>query len=59
MRRNRSLSPLDGVPVLLKDNIESKDPLATTAGSTALLITLPIEIVRWLRACEHQANYSG
>lgn len=30
-------SPLDGVPVLLKDNIESKDPLATTAGSTALL----------------------
>ena len=30
-------SPLDGVPVLLKDNIESKDALATTAGSTALV----------------------
>ncbi|MDB2653473.1 amidase family protein [Luminiphilus sp.] len=30
-------SPLDGVPVLLKDNIESKDALATTAGSTALI----------------------
>jgi len=33
----QALSPLDGVPVLLKDNIESKEPLATTAGSTALL----------------------
>ena len=31
------LSPLDGIPVLLKDNIESKDDLATTAGSTALI----------------------
>ena len=33
----RALSPLDGIPVLLKDNIESRDQLATTAGSTALL----------------------
>ena len=33
----QALSPLDGVPVLLKDNIESKDDLATTAGSTALI----------------------
>lgn len=31
-----SLGPLDGVPILLKDNIESLDPVATTAGSTAL-----------------------
>jgi amidase len=31
-----SLGPLDGVPILLKDNIESADPLATTAGSLAL-----------------------
>ncbi len=30
------LGPLHGVPVLLKDNIESKDNMATTAGSTAL-----------------------
>ena len=28
---------LDGVPVLLKDNIESKDPIATTAGALALM----------------------
>ncbi len=34
---DKTLSPLDGVPVLLKDNIESKDDLATTAGSTALI----------------------
>ncbi len=33
---DEALGPLDGVPVLLKDNIESKDPLATTAGALAL-----------------------
>ena len=32
----RSLGPLDGVPVLVKDNIETREPLATTAGSLAL-----------------------
>ncbi len=30
------LGPLHGLPILLKDNIESADPVATTAGSTAL-----------------------
>jgi amidase len=30
------LGPLHGVPVLLKDNIESKDNIATTAGALAL-----------------------
>ena len=30
------LGPLDGVPILLKDNIETLDPVATTAGSLAL-----------------------
>jgi len=28
--------PLHGIPVLLKDNIESRDPMPTTAGSLAL-----------------------
>ncbi len=32
-----SLGPLDGLPVLVKDNIETRDPLPTTAGSRALL----------------------
>jgi amidase len=29
-------SPLHGVPVLIKDNVETSDPIATTAGSLAL-----------------------
>ena len=28
--------PLHGVPILIKDNIETRDPIATTAGSLAL-----------------------
>lgn len=31
-----ALGPLDGVPILFKDNIETLDPIATTAGSYAL-----------------------
>jgi len=32
--------PLHGIPVLLKDNIESRDPMPTTAGSLALAANL-------------------
>ena len=32
----QSLGPLDGIPILLKDNIETLDPIATTAGAIAL-----------------------
>lgn len=28
--------PMTGIPVLIKDNVETKDPMATTAGSLAL-----------------------
>lgn len=36
-RKNGHLrGPLHGVPILLKDNIETRDPTATTAGSLAL-----------------------
>jgi amidase len=35
-RAGASLGVLDGIPVLVKDNIETKDPMATTAGSLAL-----------------------
>src|SRR3569833_1373153 len=35
-KAGKALGPLDGVPVLVKDNIETLDPLATSAGSLAL-----------------------
>ena len=35
-RRGAAMGPLAGVPILLKDNIETADPVATTAGSLAL-----------------------
>jgi amidase len=35
-RAGRSLGPLDGAVVVLKDNIEAAGPMATTAGSLAL-----------------------
>jgi amidase len=35
-RAKKLLGPLDGIPILIKDNIETKDPVPTTAGSLAL-----------------------
>lgn len=35
-RAGNILGPLDGIPILIKDNIETLDPVATTAGSLAL-----------------------
>jgi len=35
-KAGRVRGPLHGVPVLIKDNIETADPIATTAGSLAL-----------------------
>ncbi|MBM3927191.1 MAG: amidase, partial [Sphingomonadales bacterium] len=35
-KAKRRLGPLDGVPILVKDNIETLDPMPTTAGSLAL-----------------------
>jgi amidase len=35
-RAGRIRGPLDGIPVLVKDNIETADPVPTTAGSLAL-----------------------
>jgi amidase len=34
--RGEILGPLHGAPILIKDNIETLDPIATTAGSLAL-----------------------
>src|SRR5262245_51503204 len=36
-RRGRRLGPLHGIPVLLKDNIDTGDKMQTTAGSFALV----------------------
>jgi len=35
-RASHLRGPLHGIPIILKDNIESADPMATTAGSLAL-----------------------
>lgn len=35
-RQSAARGPLHGIPVLLKDNIESADPMPTTAGALAL-----------------------
>ena len=37
LRTKGARGPLHGIPVLLKDNIESADPMPTTAGSLALI----------------------
>jgi amidase len=35
-RSKGARGPMHGIPILIKDNIETKDPVATTAGSLAL-----------------------
>src|ERR1700690_409747 len=39
-KSGRLRGPLHGIPILLKDNIETRDPVATTAGSYALARSL-------------------
>jgi amidase len=39
-KANKPRGPLHGIPIILKDNIETRDPMATTAGSFALARSL-------------------
>ncbi len=43
----RKQGTLHGVPVLLKDNIDTQDQMATTAGSSLWLVQCPYKTVRW------------
>ncbi|MEQ9582681.1 MAG: amidase family protein, partial [Arenibacter sp.] len=43
MEEGKVRGPLHGIPILLKDNIDTHDQMATTAGSRALLNSYPIE----------------
>lgn len=52
-RRRGARGPLHGIPILLKDNVASADPLPTTAGSLALVENFASEdapVVASLRA---------
>ena len=44
--------PLHGIPILVKDNIDTADRMTTTAGSLALRATSPYRMPLWSRVCE-------
>src|SRR5437762_14211779 len=41
-RANSPRGPLHGIPVLIKDNLDTHDRMSTTAGSLALLGAAPL-----------------
>ncbi|MBN2071614.1 MAG: amidase [Candidatus Krumholzibacteriota bacterium] len=43
MREGKIRGPLHGIPVVLKDNIDTRDKMATTAGSRALMDSHPLK----------------
>jgi len=51
---NRARGPMHGIPVLIKDNIDTADRMQTTAGSLALLGSRPMRdsfVAQKLREC--------
>ncbi len=53
MQEGKVRGPLHGIPVLLKDNIDTHDSMVTTAGSRALMKSYPLKdsyIAKQLRA---------
>ncbi|MCX6238287.1 MAG: amidase [Bacteroidia bacterium] len=43
MKAGKSRGPMHGIPVVLKDNIDTHDKMATTAGSRALMNSFPLK----------------
>ncbi len=43
LREGKSRGPMHGIPVLLKDNIDTHDRMPTTAGSRALMNSFPLQ----------------
>ena len=43
LRNGQSRGPLHGIPILLKDNIDTKDKMPTTAGSRVLAQSYPLQ----------------
>ncbi len=43
LQNSKTRSPLHGIPVLLKDNIDTYDKMATTCGSRALMNSFPLK----------------
>lgn len=51
-RRHGARGPMEGIPVLLKDNIDTTGPLRTTAGSYALSGSVPTKSAFLVRRLE-------
>ncbi len=43
MSEGKLRGPLHGIPIILKDNIDTHDGMATTAGSRALMNSFPLK----------------
>jgi len=43
MAAGKTRGPLHGIPIILKDNIDTRDKMATTAGATALRNSYPLK----------------
>lgn len=43
LKQGKSRGPLHGIPVVLKDNIDTHDQMPTTAGSRALMNSFPLK----------------
>ncbi|MEM5593882.1 amidase family protein [Niallia circulans] len=48
------IGPLYGIPVIIKDNIDTKDAMSTTAGSIALANNFASEDAFIVKSCAKQ-----